>query len=151
MNDIRTEIEKRNKELQLKLIRAGCGLKNKLEEQSESAKILIKAGELLDYGMLIVDSYGNFSIMIDTDNTLVIYHDYSNNKKCIAWYDFLGLVYIKDNSKQMNAYSTIKIYNRLKENIEKLIDKAFVEIKNRYEKEEYCDNQQNIKRKEKGK
>ena len=136
MNEVRAEIEKRNKELDLNLSRAGWDLEDKLKEQAESAEVLIKAGKLLDYGMLIADSHGNFSLMIDIDDTLVIYHDYNHTKKCIAWYDIFGLAYIKDNSKQMDAYSTIEIYNKLSENIEKLIDAAFIEIKNRYDKKE---------------
>lgn len=140
MKDIITEIRKRNSELGSKLSHAVWNLKDKLEEQEESAIILIRTGELLDYGLLIANSYGNFSIVIDKDKTLTIYHDYNHIKKCIAWYDILGIVHIKDISAHMDAYSTIEIYNQLSENIEKLIDKAFVEIKNRYDKKEkeYC-------------
>ena len=140
MKDIITEIRKRNSELGSKLDRAIWNLKDKLEKHKESARILIRAGELLDYGLLIEESYGNFSIVIDADKTLVIYHDYNHSKKCIAWYDMIVLAHIKDISAKMDAYSTIEIYKQLSENIEKLIDKAFTEIKNRYDKKEkeYC-------------
>ena len=115
-------------------------LRKKLATHKESLRAIINAGDMLnlfepDNVFETLSEYGDFGMVMGKDRTLLVYHQPPDIPKarCVASISDKTAI-LADYRGMMSAYSAVRIYDRLCDDIEGLVDITLRDILIRYER-----------------